>query len=127
MKEIAEIQQQLHEEQEVTFGFGWLGILKEMFLMPNNFYFICLGLFSQLLSQWSGSQSITIYAPESSLLLSAPSSLSISPVVNALSETVLIVKRSRCVTSLPSSLPSRPSPQEKPTPAPINQRHQLRS
>lgn len=69
IKEIAEIQQQLHEEKEATLGQGWLGILKEMFLMPNNFYRIYLGLFSQLLSQWSGAQSITIYAPEFFALL----------------------------------------------------------
>lgn len=59
-KEISEIQQQLQEELEATMGQGWLGLLKEMFLMPNNFYRIYLGLFSQLLSQWSGAQSITV-------------------------------------------------------------------
>ncbi|KAK0101851.1 hypothetical protein ONS95_001336 [Cadophora gregata] len=69
IKEIAEIQQQLHEEQEATLGQGWIGVLKEMFLMPNNLYRIYLGLFSQLLSQWSGAQSITIYAPEFFALL----------------------------------------------------------
>jgi hypothetical protein len=47
IKEIADIQQQLQEEQEATLGQGWLGILKEMFLMPNNFYRIYLGLASQ--------------------------------------------------------------------------------
>ncbi|KAH6672327.1 putative quinate permease [Halenospora varia] len=69
MKEISEIQNQLEEEQEATMGQGWTGILREMFLMPNNFYRIYLGLFSQLLSQWSGAQSITIYAPEFFALL----------------------------------------------------------
>lgn len=69
IKEISDIQNQLQEEQEATLGAGWLGILKEMFLMPNNFYRIYLGLFSQLLSQWSGAQSITIYAPEFFALL----------------------------------------------------------
>lgn len=69
IKEIAEIQQQLHEEQEATLGQGWLGVVKEMFCMPNNFYRIYLGLGSQLLSQWSGAQSITIYAPEFFALL----------------------------------------------------------
>ena len=68
-KEISEIQQQLQEEQEATLGQGWKGVLKEMFLMPNNFYRIYLGLFSQLLSQWSGAQSITIYAPKFFALL----------------------------------------------------------
>lgn len=69
IKEIAEIQAQLQEEQEATMGQGWKGILKEMFLMPNNFYRIYLGLASQLLSQWSGAQSITIYAPKFFALL----------------------------------------------------------
>ena len=69
IKEIAEIQLQLQEEQEATLGSGWLGILKEMFLMPNNLYRIYLGLASQLLSQWSGAQSITIYAPKFFALL----------------------------------------------------------
>ena len=63
LKEIADIQFALHEEQEATLGQGWTGYLREMFLMPNNFYRIYLGLASQLLSQWSGAQSITIYAP----------------------------------------------------------------
>lgn len=99
IKEISEIQQQLHEEQEATLGSGPIGILKEMFCMPNNckcldpychctffsppppldsmqktdlclkVYRIYLGLGSQLLSQWSGAQSITIYAPEFFALL----------------------------------------------------------
>lgn len=63
-KELAGIENQLAEEQEATLGQGWLGYLKEMFLMPNNFYRIYIGLGSQLLSQWSGAQSITIYAPD---------------------------------------------------------------
>lgn len=69
MNEINDIQVQLHEEQEATLGQGWSGYLKEMFLMPNNLYRIYLGLFSQLLSQWSGAQSITIYAPDFFALL----------------------------------------------------------
>ena len=68
-KEIGEIQFQLAEEQEATMGQGFTGILREMFLMPNNFYRIYLGLGSQLLSQWSGAQSITIYAPDFFALL----------------------------------------------------------
>ncbi|GAB7350771.1 hypothetical protein MBLNU459_g1313t1 [Dothideomycetes sp. NU459] len=60
---------QLHEEEEATLGQGVLGYLKEMFCMPNNFYRIYLGLGSQLLSQWSGAQSMTIYAPDFFALL----------------------------------------------------------
>jgi hypothetical protein len=69
LRELGEIQNQFQEEQEATMGQGWLGYLKEIFLMPNNVYRIYLGLFSQLLSQWSGANSITIYAPDFFLLL----------------------------------------------------------
>lgn len=61
--EIKEIQTQLAEEMEATMGQGFLGVVKEMFLMPNNLYRIYLGLTTQLFSQWSGANSITIYAP----------------------------------------------------------------
>lgn len=56
IKEISEIQAQLREEQEATMGQGWTGVLREMFLMPNNLYRIYLGLGSHVLSQWSGAQ-----------------------------------------------------------------------
>jgi hypothetical protein len=69
ISEIDEIQRQLAEEREATMGQGVVGYLREMFLMPNNFYRIYLGLGSQLLSQWSGAQSITIYAPDFFALL----------------------------------------------------------
>lgn len=68
-KELAEIGEQLAEEEEATLGQGWLGYLREIFLMPNNFYRLYLGLGSQLLGQWSGAQSITIYAPDFFALL----------------------------------------------------------
>lgn len=64
LKEIADIQYALAEEQEATLGQGWTGYLKEMFLMPNNFYRIYLGLGSQLLSQWSGAQ-VSSVGPQS--------------------------------------------------------------
>lgn len=38
VREIKEIQEQLAEEEEATMGVGKLGLFKEMFLMPNNFY-----------------------------------------------------------------------------------------
>ena len=68
-KELTEIEEQLAEEEEATLGQGWLGYLREIFLMPNNFYRLYLGLGSQLLGQWSGAQSITIYAPDFFALL----------------------------------------------------------
>jgi hypothetical protein len=69
ISEFEEIQRQLAEEREVTMGQGMMGYLRGMFLMPNNFYRIYIGLGSQLLSQWSGAQSITIYAPDFFALL----------------------------------------------------------
>lgn len=56
VKEINEISEQLQEENEATMGQGWSGILREMFLMPNNAYRLYLGFGSQLLAQWSGAQ-----------------------------------------------------------------------
>ncbi|KIW66253.1 hypothetical protein PV04_08452 [Phialophora macrospora] len=67
--EINGIKHQLAEEQEATMGQGFFGYLREMFCMPNNFYRIYLGLGTQLLGQWSGAQSITIYAPDMFALL----------------------------------------------------------
>jgi len=43
---------------------GFFGALKELFALPSNRYRILLGLGCQLLGQWSGAQSITIYAPQ---------------------------------------------------------------
>ncbi|KAK2740927.1 hypothetical protein FQN57_005931 [Myotisia sp. PD_48] len=62
--EMDDIFDQLEREREATEGAGWLGPLKELFLIPSNQYRIMIGLMSQLLSQWSGAASITIYAPD---------------------------------------------------------------
>ena len=68
-------------EREATMGIGWLGPLKELFLIRSNLYRILLGLGCQLLgrkyspihifllacssyTEWSGANSITIYAPQ---------------------------------------------------------------
>jgi hypothetical protein len=67
--EIAAIQQQLHEEQEATLGAGPVGVLKEMFLVPSNLYRLYIGLMAQILSQWSGAGSITLYAVDLFALL----------------------------------------------------------
>lgn len=69
LREINAIQLQLQEEREATMGQGWIGIVKEMFLIPSNFYRIYLGLMSQILSQWSGAGSITLYAVDLFALL----------------------------------------------------------
>jgi hypothetical protein len=62
VEEIAAINGQLQEEQEATKGQGPLGIAKEIFLIPKNLYRFYLGMGAQILSQWSGAGSITIYA-----------------------------------------------------------------
>lgn len=51
-------------ELEATMGSGWLGTLKEMFLIPSNLYRIYMAFMAQILSQWSGAGSITLYAPD---------------------------------------------------------------
>jgi hypothetical protein len=69
VREINAIQLQLQEEQEATLGSGKLGVLKEMFLIRSNLYRLYLGLMAQILSQWSGSGSITLYAVDLFALL----------------------------------------------------------
>lgn len=63
-REINEITLSHHEELEATRGTGWLGVLKEAFLVRSNLYRVCLTVGAQVLSQWSGAGSITIYAPD---------------------------------------------------------------
>ncbi|PGH23932.1 hypothetical protein AJ80_01994 [Polytolypa hystricis UAMH7299] len=62
--EMLDIDDQLAREHEATLGSNFWGPLKELFMLPSNRYRIMIGLMSQLLSQWSGASSITIYAPE---------------------------------------------------------------
>ena len=67
--ELIDIDDQLEREREATLGAGFFGPLKELFLLPGNRYRILLGLGCQLLGQWSGANSITIYAPQFFALL----------------------------------------------------------
>lgn len=62
--ELIDIHDQLEREREATLGSGFFGPLKELFILPGNRYRIFLGLGCQLMGQWSGAQSITIYAPQ---------------------------------------------------------------
>ncbi|KAK9371945.1 general substrate transporter [Lipomyces chichibuensis] len=64
VREISDIQIAHESEMEATMGAGWLGVLKEMFLVPNNLYRLYLAFMAQILSQWSGAGSITLYAPD---------------------------------------------------------------
>lgn len=62
--EVIDINDQLNREREATMGTTWLGPIRELFTGKANLYRIQLSILSQLLSQWSGAQSITIYATQ---------------------------------------------------------------
>jgi len=62
--ELIDIKDQIEREQEATMGTSWLGPLRELFTMKSNLYRFMLGFMAQLLGQWSGGGSITIYAPQ---------------------------------------------------------------
>ncbi|KAJ5469242.1 Major facilitator superfamily domaingeneral substrate transporter [Penicillium diatomitis] len=64
VREITAIQTSHEIEMEATRGTGFMGMLKETFLIPSNFYRVYLALMAQILSQWSGAGSITLYAPD---------------------------------------------------------------
>ncbi|KAK6441325.1 hypothetical protein LTR95_002450 [Oleoguttula sp. CCFEE 5521] len=62
--EIMDINDQLDREREATHGTTWFGPVRELFTIKTNRYRLMLSVFSQLLSQWSGASSITIYAAD---------------------------------------------------------------
>ncbi|KAK9350340.1 general substrate transporter [Lipomyces doorenjongii] len=62
--EIIEVKEQLEREKEGTHGTSRWGKVRELFFIPANRYRLMLGVMSQLLGQWSGASSITIYAVE---------------------------------------------------------------
>ncbi|KAI4718630.1 MFS quinate transporter [Aureobasidium sp. EXF-10727] len=62
--EIIDINMQLEREQEATMGASKVGLLRELFVMPSNRFRIFLAIGAQLLGQWSGAGSITVYAPQ---------------------------------------------------------------
>jgi hypothetical protein len=51
--ELIDIHDQISREREATLGSGFLGPLKELFLLPSNGYRILLGLGCQLLGHMS--------------------------------------------------------------------------
>ncbi|KAL7931927.1 general substrate transporter [Trichoderma chlorosporum] len=63
-REIGMIQAGLDHELEASRGVGWLGKVKELVLDRSNLYRVYLSSMVQLLSQWSGAGSITLYAPD---------------------------------------------------------------
>ncbi|KAL2843726.1 general substrate transporter [Aspergillus pseudoustus] len=62
--EIISIREQLEREQEGLRGVSRWGKIRELVMLPANRYRLMLGVMSQVLSQWSGASSITIYATE---------------------------------------------------------------
>ncbi|KAK3650326.1 hypothetical protein LTR56_006302 [Elasticomyces elasticus] len=62
--ELMDINDQLNREKEATLGSKWFGPLKELVMLPSNRYRLMLSAMTQILGQWSGANSITIYAPE---------------------------------------------------------------
>ncbi|KAK5175359.1 uncharacterized protein LTR77_000498 [Saxophila tyrrhenica] len=62
--ELLDINNQLDREREATMGNTWFGPVKELVSLPENRYRLMLSVFSQLLGQWSGASSITIYATQ---------------------------------------------------------------
>ncbi|EGY20362.1 quinate permease like protein [Verticillium longisporum] len=64
VREISAIQMSHEAELEATRGASFFGKIKEMFLVPSNLYRVYLTSMVQILSQWSGAGSITLYAPD---------------------------------------------------------------
>lgn len=62
--EISAITAAHQKEAEATKDAGWLSTLKEAFLIPSNLYRVSLAITAQIMSQWSGAGSITLYAPD---------------------------------------------------------------
>jgi hypothetical protein len=57
-----DINDQISRQLEATMGTTWLGPVRELFSSKANLYRVQLSIMSQLLAQWSGANSITIYA-----------------------------------------------------------------
>ncbi|KAL4993962.1 general substrate transporter [Aspergillus recurvatus] len=64
VREITDIETAHQAEMEATMGSSWFGVVKETFCIPRNLYRLYLTSMVQLLSQWSGAGSITLYAPD---------------------------------------------------------------
>ncbi|KAJ5715524.1 Major facilitator superfamily domain general substrate transporter [Penicillium malachiteum] len=69
VREFTDIEAAHQAEMEATMGSGPMGIIKETFLMPSNLYRVYLTMMAQILSQWSGAGSITVYATDLFTLL----------------------------------------------------------
>ncbi|KAL2844366.1 putative MFS quinate transporter [Aspergillus pseudoustus] len=64
LQEFGSIRASYQMEIEGTQGMGWKGVVKEAFSKGNNVYRLYIAFMAQILSQWSGAGSITLYAPD---------------------------------------------------------------
>ncbi|KAK3375910.1 major facilitator superfamily transporter quinate [Lasiosphaeria ovina] len=64
VREVNAITLSHHAEMEATKGAGFVGILREAFTISSNLYRVGIAIGAQILSQWSGAGSITLYAPD---------------------------------------------------------------
>ncbi|KAL4812062.1 hypothetical protein BDW67DRAFT_179068 [Aspergillus spinulosporus] len=62
--EITSIRRAHEIEMEATMGTGPIGVIKETLLIPSSLYRIYLFFMCQILSQWTGAGSITVYATD---------------------------------------------------------------
>nr|POE90682.1 quinate permease [Quercus suber] len=62
--ELQDVNDQLDREMEARRSATRIGLVRELVMLPANRYRLMLSLLSQLLGQWSGANSITIYAPQ---------------------------------------------------------------
>lgn len=62
--ELRAVAEELELEREATMGTTWFGPLRELVMIPSNRYRLMLSIGVQLGSQWSGANSITVYAVE---------------------------------------------------------------
>lgn len=69
LRELCAIKATHEAEREATAGSGAIGVIKEAILIPSDFFRVYLTLMAHALSQWSGANSITIYASGLSKLL----------------------------------------------------------
>lgn len=54
----------LAEKEAASGGEGWLSYIREMFMVPSNLYIILVAMGGQMFAFWSGSQTITVFAPD---------------------------------------------------------------
>lgn len=63
--ELADIRNAYIAEKEATRGGeSWRSYFQEMFMKPDNLYIILVAMAAQMFAFWSGSQTITVYAPD---------------------------------------------------------------